>query len=88
MPLLDVATLFSYVALNVDILLQIKKIYQTKSSRDLSLLGMTVRYVAILIIFIKFLSLSDLPLILGQGLIVLTFTTYLVLAILYYIRRS
>lgn len=88
MPLLDVATLFSYIALNIDILLQIKKIYQTKSSRDLSLLGMTIRYIAILIIFIKFYSLSDLPLILGQGLIVLTFTTYLMLAILYYIRRS
>lgn len=88
MPLLDVATLFSYIALNVDILLQIKKIYQTKSSRDLSLVGMTIRYLAILIIFIKFLSLSDLPLILGQGLIVLTFTTYLTLAILYYVRRS
>ena len=30
----------------------------------------------ILIILIKFISISDLPLIIGQGLIALTFTTY------------
>ena len=87
MELLDLLTLLSYSALNVDILFQIRRIYKTKSSRDLSLLGLTIRYAAILIIFIKFLSLEDLPLIIGQGLIVLTFTTYFVLAITYYKHR-
>lgn len=88
MALLDLLTLFSYVALNVDIVLQIKRIYYTKSSRDLSLFGMSVRYAAILIILIKFISISDLPLIIGQGLIVLTFTTYLVLALYYSANRN
>lgn len=88
MLLLDIATLFSYVALNVDILLQIKRIYTTKSSRDLSLFGMSVRYAAILIILIKFLSLSDLSLIIGQGLIMLTFTTYFTLAVYYHLKRK
>ena len=87
MELLDLLTLLSYAALNVDILFQIWRIHKTKSSRDLSLLGLTIRYAAILIIFIKFLSLEDLPLIIGQGLIVLTFTTYFVLAITYYKHR-
>jgi uncharacterized protein with PQ loop repeat len=86
MTLLDLLTLLSYIALNVDILFQIRRIYQTKSSRDLSLVGMSIRYAAILIILIKFISISDLPLIIGQGLIVLTFTTYIALA-LYYVDR-
>ena len=88
MALLDVLTLLSYIALNVDILFQIRRIYHTKSSRDLSLFGMTVRYAAILIILIKFISLSDVPLIIGQGLIVLTFTTYFALALYYFVTRK
>jgi hypothetical protein len=86
MTILDLLTLLSYIALNVDILFQIERIYKTKSSRDLSILGMSVRYAAILIILIKFMRLSDVPLIIGQGLIVLTFTTYLVFALYY--RRA
>jgi len=88
MTLLDLVTLLSYVALNVDILFQIRRIYRTKSSRDLSLFGMGVRYTAIFIILIKFVSLSDLPLIVGQGLIVLTYTTYFALALYYFAKRS
>jgi len=83
MTILDLLTLLSYIALNVDILFQIKRVYQTKSSRDLSIVGMSIRYAAILIILIKFVRISDMPLIIGQGLIVLTFTTYLVLALYY-----
>jgi hypothetical protein len=85
---LDLLTLLSYIALNVDIVFQIKRIYQTKSSRDLSLTGMTIRYAAILIIMIKFINISDLPLIIGQGLIVLTFTTYFALALYYFANRN
>jgi len=44
--------------------------------------------VAILIILIKFMRISDVPLIIGQGLIVLTFTTYLVLALYYRHARA
>src|SRR5262249_15546309 len=87
MTILDLLTLLSYIALNVDIVFQIKRIYQTKSSRDLSLTGMIIRYAAIVIILIKFIGLSDVPLIIGQGLIVLTFGTYFALA-LYYFAKS
>ena len=88
MPLLDLLTLLSYIALNVDILSQIRRIYRTKSSRDLSLFGMGVRYTAIFIILMKFVSISDLPLIVGQGLIVLTYTTYFALALYYFANRN
>ena len=84
MNFLDWLTLISYIALNADILFQIRRIYHTKSSRDLSLLGMTIRYAAILIILIKFISLNDTPLIIGQGLIAITFTAYFALVIMYF----
>jgi len=88
MNILDYLTIISYTALNIDILFQIKQIYRTKSSKDLSLIGLTIRYVAILVILIKFISLSDIPLITGQGLIVITFTTYFILAGYYFINNK
>lgn len=88
MNILDILTLISYIALNVDILFQIRRIRRTRSSEDLSLLGMTIRYIAIAIILIKFISLSDKPLIIGQALIALTFTIYFAFAILYYHYRK
>lgn len=84
---LDWLTLISYIALNVDILFQIRTIYNTKSSKDLSLLGMTIRYIAIVIILVKFISVSDTSLIIGQGLITVTFSLYFVLAIMYFKQR-
>jgi uncharacterized protein with PQ loop repeat len=86
--ILDFLTLISYIALNIDVILQAARIYKTKSSEDLSLFGMLIRYIAIVIILIKFISLSSVPLILGQGLIALTFTVYFVLAIIYFRHRD
>jgi len=88
MSALDWLTLISYVALNIDVILQIKRIYETKSSRDLSLFGMTIRYIAIIIILIKFVSLKDTSLILGQGLIAVTFSIYFILAVSYFRYRK
>ena len=88
MNTLDALTILSYLALVADIFFQVGKIYTTKSSEDLSLLGMSIRYVAILVIFIKFFSLSDLPLIVGQGLIGGAFTAYFMLAVYYRRVRS
>jgi hypothetical protein len=88
MSILDWLTLGSYVALNVDIVCQIIRIHRTKSSADLSLFGMTIRYIAIIIILVKFMSLGDMPLTIGQGIVALTFTTYLVLALFYFMHRK
>jgi hypothetical protein len=88
MTVLDLLTVLSYIALNVDIIFQIGRIHKIKSSRDLSLVGMSIRYAAIFIILIKFVSLSDLPLIIGQGLILLTYTTYLALVVYYIANRA
>ena len=79
MSILDSFTLISYIALNVDMVFQIVRIYRTKSSADLSLVGLTIRYLATFLILAKFVSLHDLPLMVGQGLILATFTVYLAL---------
>jgi hypothetical protein len=86
MNLLDWLTLASYLALNVDIVLQIKRIHHTKSSDDLSIAGMTIRYIAILIILFKFINLNDTALLIGQGLATITFSTYFALATFYYLH--
>jgi len=88
MHILDWLTLISYIALNVDIVLQIKRIYRTKSSEDLSLAGMTIRYAAILVIVIKFAAIGDRTLIIGQSIAVVTFGTYFILALIYYRYRN
>ncbi len=88
MSSLDIFTALSYVGLNIDIIFQIRRIYKTKSSRDISLFGLSIRYIAILIILIKFISISDIALIIGQGLILITFTTYFILAFVYYSRKT
>jgi len=85
---LDVLTVASYIGLNIDIVFQIRRIYYTKSSRDISLFGLSIRYIAIVIILIKFISISDFSLIVGQGLILITFTTYFVLAMYYFLQKQ
>lgn len=86
MNLLDILTIASYIALNVDVIFQIGKIHETKSCEDVSLIGLSIRYAAILIILIKFVTLSELPLILGQVLLTVTFTLYFALAIHYFAK--
>ncbi len=83
MTVLDILTIAAYIAVNIDILLQIKRIHHTKSSHDLSIFGFSIRYAALIIILIKFLSVGDMPLVIGQVLLVTTFTGYLILAIFY-----
>jgi len=87
MNFLNYLTLFAYIALSADVLLQIKHIYHTKSSRDISIAGLAIRFIAIVIILIKFISLGDMPLAIRQTLIAITFTTYLSLTIVYLIHR-
>ncbi len=84
MAFLDIITFASYIALTADVLFQIRCVYRHKSSHDVSITGLGIRYVAILIILYKFWTLGELPLILGQLLLTLTFTLYLFLVILYY----
>jgi uncharacterized protein with PQ loop repeat len=88
MNFLDWLTLAAYAAVNIDMVLQAKRIYRTKSSKDLSLVGMTIRYAAIIVVLFKLISLSSLSLIVGQSLTTLTFTVCFVLAVSYFLHRK
>jgi hypothetical protein len=87
MTMLDIITFASYVALTADIVFQIRNIRTTCSSHDISIIGISIRYAAILIILYKFMTLSDWPLVLGQGLLAIVFTAYLVLVFHYRMQR-
>lgn len=76
MNFLDILTSLSFLALIIDISLQIRRIEKTKSSRDISLTGVFFRFAASVIVMFKLISLKDVPLIIGQGLFVLTFAAY------------
>lgn len=84
MDTLDIITLLSFIALTADIMFQIRNIYSTHSSNDISLIGISIRYVAIMVIFYKFYTLTEWPLMIGQGMLAIVFTLYLVLAFHYH----
>ncbi len=86
MSLLDLLVIISYAAFSIDVLMQLRRVHRTKSSNDLSLAGMAIRWTAMLIILYEFIRLKDKPLIVGQSLLVLSFTFYLSLAI--FLRRK
>lgn len=88
MHYLDFATLFSLLALNVDIALQNRRVHGRKSSKDISMTGLLVRYVAIFVLLLKYFTLDDPVLIVGQTLIALNVTVYIVLVYKYRKTRS
>lgn len=83
MDFLNFLTLLSYVALNVDILLQLRRIHLVNDVRDISLAGALIRYVAIWIILYKLICVGDVYLIIGQALITIIFTGYLLVLLAY-----
>lgn len=87
MNLLNWLTLASFTALNIDILLQVSKIRSTKSSRDISIAGLSVRLIAATIIAIKYLQVGDNSLLLGQIFILISLGTYFAYAVLYKKRQ-
>lgn len=81
-------TIVSYIALSADILFQISRIHHTRSSNDLSMIGLTIRYVALIIILFKLISVGDMPLLIGHGITGLVFSLYFVLALYYFRHRK
>lgn len=83
MNFLDFITLLSFVGLTVDVLLQAHRVRQVKSSEDISIVGLSVRFFAIFIILYKLIVIGDFALIVGQAMLAIVFTSYLVLVISY-----
>lgn len=87
MEIINLLTGLSYLALIIDVLLQIRRIHYTKSSHDISLTGIFFRLVASLVIMVKLISIKDIPLLVGQGLFVITFIAYFYLTIIHVKHR-
>lgn len=85
--LVNYATAIAFIALTIDIMLQIRKLIRRKSAKDISRKGCTIRLIAILLLEAKFIVLKDFWLILGQGLFNVLFLVYFVL-ILKYRKKS
>ena len=81
--IINYATAIAFIALTIDIILQIRKLIRRKSSRDISLKGCAIRLVAIMLLEAKFIALNDFWLIVGQGLFNVLFITYFVLILNY-----
>ena len=81
--IVNYSTLIAYIAFNIDNLIQIRHIWKRKSSKDISIRGALIRLAAGLIILIKFFTIKDVYLIIGQGIFIATLTTYSILLLTY-----
>ncbi|RJO59970.1 PQ-loop repeat-containing protein [candidate division WS5 bacterium] len=77
------ASILAYIAFSVDLLMQILKIHKRKSSDDVSPWGVGTRLVGSTALFVKFFTVQDPFLIIGQGLFSLTILAYL-LTVVYF----
>lgn len=77
--LISYATVISYVAFSTDLIFQILKIYRRKSSADISAQGTAFRLIGSTIILLKFITVKDPYLIVGQIVFTLTVATYLIM---------
>lgn len=81
--IINYATAIAFIALTVDVILQIRKLIRRKSSRDISRKGSAIRLIAIMLLEVKFIVLKDFWLILGQGLFNVLFVVYFLLILKY-----
>lgn len=81
--LIDYALIIAFVALTLDIIIQIYHINKRKSSGDISLKGCIIRIFGAGVLQIKFFSLNDAYLIFGQTIFLSIYMIYFLLIIHY-----
>ena len=81
--LVDYGTLIAYVAFSTDLVVQIVRVYRRKSSQDISWRGTAMRLTGSSVILLKFISLREPYLVIGQILFTITVATYLAVIIRY-----
>ena len=80
---LNTVTLFAYMALVVDFMLQIHRVWERKHSRDVSIPGVVVRTFAAMVLLAKMFVVADGVLIVGQSAMVILLIVYLGLLVKY-----
>jgi len=74
--LLNYSVLIAFFATSIDSSIQILHVIKRKSSKDLSLIGCSIRLIAALIFTIKFYTTGDLFLIIGQTIFSVIYIIY------------
>lgn len=86
MEFANVAIAMGFGLFYLDLIFQIRRLIQTRSSRDVSAKGVTIRLLAAVLFQIKYFAVDDMPLMAG-GLVYTTLVAiYAVLA--YRFRKS
>ncbi len=88
MEIIDILTYLAYFALVGDLIIENLRIIRRKSSDDISIVGTSIRGVAILIILYKLTTVGDVPVLVGHSMITVAFVLYLVLVIIYHAKKS
>lgn len=77
------STLIAFIFFSTDILVQIIHIYSRKSTKDISIKGSIIRVIAAYILLIKYYSVNDSYLEIGQTVFTCVLTVYLLMMIYY-----
>ena len=88
MELINLLVVVSFVALNLDVLLQNYRLYQIRESVDISLSGVALRLFAVIILAIKFNLLGEDALFVGQSILGVNVSIYLVLVTRYRYKKK
>lgn len=83
MWILDYAVLLAFSSFIVESLFQIRHTLKRKSSADISITGVTIRFLAGIIFVVKYLVIKDLFLLIGQVVFSSVFLVLLILVIIY-----
>ena len=82
--IVNYGTLVAFAAFITDNSIQSYRLIQRKHSDDVSIRGESIRVIAVFLLFIKFLTTSDIYLIIGQGLFMISLIMYYGLLIKYH----
>jgi len=83
MDSLQLLTFMALIGLSIDTWLEMLRIRRDKSSREISLVGSFIRLTAIIMIFIKFLTIDDHLLAGAQAIGVISYLIYISVVIKY-----
>ena len=85
--IVNYGALIAYLAFTIEILLQIKRILDRKSSEDISVASCVIRLLAGIMLFVKMIFTRDTYLILGQGVSSIMFFVLVFLVIYFRLKK-
>lgn len=88
MDVINILVVVSFVALNLDVLLQNYRLFEIRESVDISLSGVALRLLAVVILAAKFYMLDEGALFIGQTVLGLNVAVYLVLVTRYRYKKK